>query len=100
MPRPEPITLEGWIDDWFRLMMGLVGGGGGREAEGVSLNVHYSLKDHDSMSLVGLFPLEIQVSQFFCVKMDRADSPQHSRFTGAAFETLRGSPRLLLLTNL
>lgn len=50
------------------------------------------------MSPVGFFPLEIQVSQFFYVKMDRADCPQHSRFRGAAFETLRGSPQLLLLT--
>lgn len=62
---------RGGTDDWIRLKME----SGGRKAEYVSLDVYYSLKAHDCRILVELFPLEIQVSLFVCVKRDRANSP-------------------------
>lgn len=61
---------RGGSDDWVRLKMESCG----RKAECVSLNVYYSLKAHDCRSPVELFTLEIQVSLFFCVKRDRANS--------------------------
>ena len=51
---------------------------GGRKAACVSLNAYYSLKAHGCRSPVELFPLEIQASLFFCVKRDRADSPNRA----------------------